>query len=130
MEKNDLYYIVDGHTGAVVAQGIKSNFDKIVDALNGEFKASQVKFTDGKTFQQKLDEGSLKGDKGDTGEKGEAGQDGAKGEKGDPGAAGANGEKGASVKSIVINVSGATISGTATLTDESTVAITGTYTAG
>lgn len=43
------------------------NFDAIVDALNGDFKASQVKFTDGQTFQQKLDAGTLKGDKGETG---------------------------------------------------------------
>lgn len=52
--------------------------------------------------------------------------DGAKGPKGDPGTAGA---KGASVKSLTINVKGVTISGTATLTDESTVQITGTYSA-
>lgn len=54
-------------SGRRVAQGLKRNFDAIVDALNGDFKASQVKFTDGQTFQQKLDAGTLKGDKGETG---------------------------------------------------------------
>lgn len=54
-------------SGRRVAQGLKMNFDAIVDALNGDFKASQVKFTDGQTFQQKLDAGTLKGDKGETG---------------------------------------------------------------
>ena len=55
-------------------------------------QASQVTFTDGETFQQKLDDGSLKGPKGDTGATGPAGP---KGDKGDPGAAGAKGATGA-----------------------------------
>lgn len=83
-----------------------------------------------------------KGDKGDKGDTGAAGAPGAKGAtgatgpagapgaKGDPGAAGKDGAKGASVKSLVINVSGTAVSGTATLTDNTTVAITGTYTPG
>ena len=55
---------------------------------------------------------------------------GAKGEKGDAGAQGAAGKNGAGVKSLVINIDAAkkTVSGTATLTDSSSVAITGTYT--
>lgn len=68
----------------------------------------------------------VKGDKGDKGDTGETGAAGAKGDKGDAGAAGA---KGASVKSLVINVAGTAVSGTATLTDDTTVAITGTYSA-
>ena len=55
------------------------------DIVYLETGANQVKFDDGKTFQQKLDEGTLKGEKGDTGAKGD------KGEKGETGAKGADG---------------------------------------
>lgn len=60
-------------------------------------QASQVTFTDGKTFQQKLDDGSLKGPKGDTGAtgaKGATGATGPTGPKGDTGAQGPQGIKG------------------------------------
>lgn len=50
-----------------------------------EHPASMVKFTDGKTFQQKLDEGSLQGEKGADGAPGVAGVQGPQGPKGDTG---------------------------------------------
>lgn len=50
-----------------------------------EHPASMVKFTDGKTFQQKLDEGSLRGEKGADGAPGVAGAQGPQGPKGDTG---------------------------------------------
>lgn len=59
--------------------------------------ASQITFADGKTFQEKLDAGTLKGDKGDTGAtgaQGPAGETGPKGDKGDTGPQGPQGEKG------------------------------------
>ena len=100
--------------------------------------ASSVIFDDGKSFQQKLESGELKGQKGD---KGATGATGAKGEKGDTGpagpqgpagakgATGAAGEKGAdgkSVKAISLTAdsSGKITGGKCTLSDNSTLTIT------
>ncbi len=56
--------------------------------------AGNVKFSDGETFQQKLDSGELKGDRGETGPAGPAGPQGADGESGEPGKDGENGAPG------------------------------------
>ena len=50
--------------------------------------ASQITFSDGQTFQEKLDTGILKGDRGEQGSKGDRGEQGPQGEKGDKGADG------------------------------------------
>ena len=56
--------------------------------------ANQITFSDGETFQYKLDTGMLKGDKGDTGEQGIQGVKGDKGDKGDTGEQGPQGLQG------------------------------------
>lgn len=73
---------------------------KTLEVLKHAHSASDVTFTDGDTFQDKLDAGELTGPKGDTGAagpqgaKGDKGDTGAQGPKGDTGAAGAQGAKG------------------------------------
>ena len=56
--------------------------------------ANQITFADGKTFQEKLDTGMLKGEKGDKGDKGDPGIQGIQGEKGDKGDKGDQGIQG------------------------------------
>ena len=75
-------------------QLLNENTGEVIGAAFPETKAELVKFTDGSTFQEKLDLGLLKGDKGDTGAKGATGAQGPQGVKGDTGATGAQGQQG------------------------------------
>lgn len=54
---------------------LKFNNNKVYHAGDKPV-ASDIKFTDNQTFQQKLDNGTLKGPKGDKGDKGDKGEDG------------------------------------------------------
>ncbi len=56
--------------------------------------ASMILFTDGKNFQEKLNDGTLKGDTGEQGPQGIQGIQGPKGDKGDPGEQGPQGIQG------------------------------------
>ena len=62
--------------------------------------ANQITFADGQTFQAKLDNGTLKGEKGDKGEQGIQGIQGLKGDKGEKGDKGDPGSTEASGVSI------------------------------
>lgn len=88
--------------------------------------ASSVIFDDGKSFQQKLESGELKGQKGDAGPAGPTGPQGPAGAKGATGAAGAKGADGKSVKAISLTAdsSGKITGGKCTLSDNSTLTIT------
>ena len=75
--------------------GIQNNANNYVHPTT--HSASMILFSDGKTFQEKLNDGTLKGEKGDkglTGEQGIQGIQGLKGDKGDTGPQGIQGPKG------------------------------------
>lgn len=62
--------------------------------IKQEYTANDITFEDGETFQQKYDNGELKGEKGEPGPQGEPGIDGEPGPQGNPGPAGVDGENG------------------------------------
>ena len=74
--------------------------------------ANQITFTDGETFQAKLDSGVLKGEKGDIGERGE---------KGDKGDTGTNGQDGLTTNIVVNGNTYSHSNGTITLPNYPTV---------
>jgi len=82
-------------------QGKHRDVFKYVDDKTSDVAASNVKFADGDTFQQKFDDGSLKGEKGDAGPQGEKGDTGATGPQGPTGPQGETGPAGADGKTPV-----------------------------
>lgn len=73
-------------------QGKQLDIYKYVDDAFSNVPAANVRFSDGTTFQQKLDSGALKGDPGKDGVPGEKGDPGEKGADGAPGKNGADGK--------------------------------------
>lgn len=130
-----------GETGATGPAGTAATITDVTATVDANVGTPTVEVTMGGTAQARTFAFAFKNLKGATGAQGPAGADGtdgAKGDKGDTGAqgpAGATGSPGAAGKdaptitACEINVSGATVSGTLTLSDQSTVPITGTYSA-
>ena len=73
---------IDGVNKKVASGGTGGTVDLSGYVTKETGNANQITFTDGQTFQAKLDAGTLKGDKGDKGEQGEVGAQGPKGDKG------------------------------------------------
>lgn len=69
----------------------------------------------------------LSGSAGIKGEKGEKGEQGVQGAKGAQGETGASGKDAPKITALTINVTGATISGQATMSEGEPIAITGTF---
>lgn len=94
VNENIKLYVKEKITEAQISGG-QVDLSNYVTKTNGN--ANQITFSDGQTFQEKLNTGTLKGPKGDTGAigpKGDTGAQGLKGDKGDKGDTGAQGPKG------------------------------------
>lgn len=130
-----------GTTGATGPAGEAATITDVTATVDDNVGTPSVQVTVGGTEQARTFAFAFKNLKGATGAQGPAGADGAKGDKGDTGEQGPQGQTGATgspgaagkdaptITACEINVSGATVSGTLTLSDQSTVPITGTYSA-
>ena len=85
---------IDGVNKKVASGGTGGEVDLSGYVTKEVGNANQITFSDGQTFQTKLDTGILKGEKGDQGIQGIQGLKGDKGDKGDTGEQGIQGEKG------------------------------------
>ena len=92
---NKIEVAIDGVNKKVASGGTGSGEVDFSNYVTKEIgNASQITFADGQTFQAKLDNGTLKGEKGDQGERGKQGLQGIKGDKGDKGDQGLQGIQG------------------------------------
>ena len=125
---NKVYHAGDKPTPSEIGAAAASHGTHVTYGGNGSattvsrsdhtHQATQVTFSDGLTFQQKLDNGTLKGAKGDTGATGPQGPQGATGPKGATGATGAKGATGATgAKGVSMRLKGAWSSTTAYVND-------------
>lgn len=93
---NDINYASETFVTNKIAEASSTNKSIILsECVTKEIgNANQITFSDGQTFQAKLDAGILKGDKGDQGLQGIQGEKGDKGDKGDTGEQGIQGIQG------------------------------------